>query len=225
MTSGPGIVGARARRLQRARRCGLRGVLRRLRAVQRAALRPACAAHRRGRANETARRRPPPKLLRAPGAHHKPQRIAYVAADQRYSVWRDGFPVFAGETALAATNDSVFGAGGFFLGDYAFDISGDWEVDYIGLHDEAVAPAGVIESLAVVGSGFVTPSIFFIDFKGRPNASYNVMSSTDLNGFETMEALNFEADGTTDENGLGRAEINVVGRVPGKLFFRLEASQ
>ncbi len=152
-------------------------------------------------------------------------RIAYVAADQRYSVWRDGFPVFAGETALAATNDSVFGAGGFFLGDYAFDISGDWEVDYIGLHDEAVAPAGVIESLAVVGSGFVTPSIFFIDFKGRPNASYNVMSSTDLNGFETMEALNFEADGTTDENGLGRAEINVVGRVPGKLFFRLEASQ
>lgn len=152
-------------------------------------------------------------------------RVAYVAADRRFSVWRDGFPVFVGASALEATNDAVFGAGGFFLGDYAFDISGDWEVDYIGLHDEAVAPSGVIESLAVVKSGFVDPTTFFIDFIGRPNASYNVMSSSDLTGFEMMESLNFGADGTTDENGIGRAEINVSGRVPGKLFFRLEAVQ
>lgn len=152
-------------------------------------------------------------------------RVAYVAADRRFSVWRDGFPVFVGESALEASNDAVFTLGGFFLGDYTFDISGDWEVDYIGLHDEAVAPAGVIESLAVVKSGFVNPATFFIDFVGRPNTSYNVMSSADLTGFETTEILGFSGDGTTDENGIGRAEMNVTGRVPGQLFFRLEAAE
>lgn len=152
-------------------------------------------------------------------------RVAYVAADQRFWVWRDGFLIFGGEEALAATNDSVFVDGGFFLGDFAADLSGDWEVDYIGLHNEAVAPTGVIENLAVVDSGFGSATTFFIDFKGRPNASYNVISSTDLNGVETMEAPLNGANGTTDANGIGRAEINVSNRVPGKLFFRLEAAQ
>jgi hypothetical protein len=74
-----------------------------------------------------------------------------------------------------------------------------------------------------VDSGFVNPTTFFIDFQGRPNAAYNVLSSTDLNGFETLEMLS--AGGTTDANGVGRAEVNVVGRVPGKLFFRVESAQ
>ncbi len=150
-------------------------------------------------------------------------RVAYVAADQRFWVWRDGFLIFGGDAALASTNPSLFAAHSFFLGDFAADLSGDWEVDYIGLHDEAVAPTGVIGNLAVVDSGFVNPTTFFIDFQGRPNAAYNVLSSTDLNGFETLEMLS--AGGTTDANGVGRAEVNVVGRVPGKLFFRVESAQ
>lgn len=152
-------------------------------------------------------------------------RVAYVAADQRYWIWRDGFLIFGGEAALAPTNDSIFVMGGFFLGDFAADLSGDWDVDYIGLHNEAVAPTGVIENLAVVDSGFVNATTFFIDFRGRPNASYNVLSSADLNSFETLETLLNGADGTTNANGIGRAEINLSGRVPGKLFLRLEAAQ
>ena len=152
-------------------------------------------------------------------------RVAYVAADQRFWVWRDGFLIFGGEAALAPTNDSIFALGGFFLGDFAADLSGDWEVDYIGLHNEAVAPTGVIENLAVVDSGFVNATTFFIDFKGRPNASYNVVSSSDLSAFEILEIPLNGANGTTDENGIGRAEINVSNRVPGKRFFRLEAAE
>ena len=152
-------------------------------------------------------------------------RVAYVAADQRFWVWRDGFLMFGGEAALAPTNDSIFALGGFFLGDFAADLSGDWEVDYIGLHNEAVAPTGVIENLAVVDSGFVNATTFFIDFKGRPNASYNVVSSSDLSAFEILEIPLNGANGTTDENGIGRAEINVSNRVSGKRFFRLEVAE
>ena len=152
-------------------------------------------------------------------------RFAYVAADQRFSVWRDGFPVFTGETALEGTNDSLFIANSFFLGDYAFDISGDWEVDYIGLHNEAVAPSGVIENLAVTDSGFVNPTTFFIDFQGRPNAAYDIVSSTNLGDFGTVESTTNGTTGTTNETGIGRAEINVAGRVPGKVFFRLEPAE
>jgi hypothetical protein len=152
-------------------------------------------------------------------------RVAYVAADRRFTVWRDGFLIFGGETALVGSEDSLFTAGGFFLGDFAADLSGDWEVDYIRLHNEAVAPTGVIEHLAVTESGFVNPTTFFIDFKGRPSVTYKVTSSTTPNDFRTEESLNFGADASTDTNGIGRAEINVTGRVSGKLFFRLEREQ
>lgn len=150
-------------------------------------------------------------------------RVAYVEADRRYWVWRDGFLLYGGADALPGTEASIFGATSFFLGDFAADLSGDWEVDYIRLHNEAVAPTGVIGNLAVTGTGFVNPITFFIDFQGRPNASYDLKSSTNLTGFATEENPNPGAAGDTDENGIGRFEVNVAGRVPGNLFFRVEA--
>lgn len=151
-------------------------------------------------------------------------RVAYVESDRRYSVWRDGFLLHGGDNALAGTDASIFAANSFFLGDFAADLSGDWEVDYIRLHNEAVAPTGVIGNLAVTGTGFVNPITYFIDFQGRPNVTYDLMSSTNLTGFATKESPNPGAVGDTNENGIGRFEINVSGRVPGKLFFRVEAA-
>lgn len=152
-------------------------------------------------------------------------RVAYVAADQRYWVWQDGLLIYGGEAGLEGTNSAVFGGESFLLGDFSADLSGDWEVDYIGLHNDAVAPAGVIGDLAVVESGFVNATTFYLDFKGRPGMTYKVMSSPNLMGFETMETAINGTTGVADGSGMGRVELNVAGRVPGKMFFRLEAAQ
>jgi hypothetical protein len=111
--------------------------------------------------------------------------------------------------------------GGLFLGDYSADISGDWEVDYIRLNNTAVSPPG--GGLRVTGSGFVDDFTFFINFEGASNAEYLVKSSDNLAGFDESEL--FFLNGTspvTDGNGRGRVEIDVTGRVPGRLYFRVE---
>lgn len=151
-------------------------------------------------------------------------RVAYVAEDQRYLVWRDGRLVFGGSSGVAATNDSIFAGGGLFLGDFAVDLSGDWEVDYIRLHDEAVAPTGEVGDFRVLDSGFMDPDTYFIDFQGIPNTRYRVMSSDDLLAFDTEEPFT-GANGTTNDSGIGRFEVDVTGRVPGRIFFRLEQDE
>ncbi|MGD1978141.1 MAG: hypothetical protein PVJ98_02005 [Akkermansiaceae bacterium] len=155
-------------------------------------------------------------------------RIAFVESDQRYWVWRDGVLVYGNNTdaggGIAGSEASIYTGGGFLLGDFAADLSGDWEVDYIRLHNEAVAPdaSEFARDLRVTRSGFANANTFFIEFEGTPLADYQVTSSTTLDGFGVTE---FPANGTTgatDENGVGRVEIDVSGRIPGKLFFRLE---
>lgn len=153
-------------------------------------------------------------------------RVAFVEADQRFWVWRDGLLVYGGSAApgggVAGSEASFYSGGGFLLGDFSADLSGEWEVDYIRLHNEAVAPDGPSAGLRVTNSGFVDDSTFFLEFEGTPLTSYQIKSSTTLNGFEVEEFPVNGTTGTTDENGLGRVELDVTGRVSGKLFFRLE---
>ena len=154
-------------------------------------------------------------------------RIAYVEADQRFWVWRNGALVY-GDTVspgggVEGSETSIYSGGGFLLGDFAADISGDWDVDYIRLHNEAVAPTGVNSGeLAVTGFGFVNANTVFIDFVGESSRTYSIMSSSDLTGFVTSETPINGTTGATDASGVGRVEINVTGRVSGKLFFRVE---
>lgn len=154
-------------------------------------------------------------------------RVAYVEADQRFWVWRDGLLVYGGSAApgggVAGSEASLYAGGGFLLGDFSADLSGEWEVDYIRLHNEAVAPDGSGAALRVTNSGFANDSTFFLEFEGGPSTEYLVKSSTSLSGFEGEEFPANGTSGTTDENGMGRVEIDVTGRVSGKLFFRLEA--
>jgi len=153
-------------------------------------------------------------------------RIAYVEADQRFWVWRDGVLVY-GDTVspgggVEGSETSLYPDGGFLLGDFASDLSGDWDVDYIRLHNEAVAPTGVNSGeLTVTGFGFVDGDTVFIDFLGESRRNYEIMSSLDLAGFATSETPINGTTGTTDASGVGRVEIDVTGRVPGKLFFRV----
>ena len=149
-------------------------------------------------------------------------RVAWVAEDQRYHVWRDGVRLFGEESGIPGTGNSVFVGGGLFFGDFASDLSGDWQVDYIRLHNEATSPIGFAGRPLIVSSGFVNPNTFFIDFVGAPNAAYRVTSSSDQRSFATEEPLFFGADGTTNETGIGRAEFDITGRFPGRHFFRVE---
>ncbi len=152
-------------------------------------------------------------------------RVAYVESDEMYWVWKDGVLILGTSInpggGFSGDQASVFMGGGLFLGDYSADISGDWEVDYIRLNNTAVSPPG--GGLRVTGSGFVDDFTFFINFEGASNAEYLVKSSDNLAGFDESEL--FFLNGTspvTDGNGRGRVEIDVTGRVPGRLYFRVE---
>ena len=154
-------------------------------------------------------------------------RVAYVEADQRFWVWRNGVLIY-GDTVspgggTEGSEPSVYAGGGFLLGDFAADLSGDWDIDYIRVHNEAVAPTNVIAGdLAVTGFGFVNDNTVFIDFVGESNRGYAIKSSSDLTGFTTSETPVNGTTGTTDASGVGRVEINVTGRVIDQLFFRVE---
>ncbi|MDB4537614.1 fibronectin type III domain-containing protein [Akkermansiaceae bacterium] len=154
-------------------------------------------------------------------------RIAYVEADQRYWVWRDGALVY-GDTVspgggVEGSETSLYLDGGFLLGDFASDLSGDWDIDYIRLHNEAVAPTGVNSGkLLITGFGFVDANTVAIDFVGESRRDYSVRSSPNLTGFATNETPINGTTGTTDAEGVGRVEINVAGRVIDQLFFRVE---
>jgi hypothetical protein len=152
-------------------------------------------------------------------------RVAWVAADQRYHVWRDGVRLFGDEAGIAGTGPSIFAGGGIFVGDFASDLSGDWQVDYIRLHNEATVPTGFAGRPVIVESGFVNANTFFIDFIAAPNSAYRVTSSSDQTSFDTEEPLFTGADGTTDEAGIGRAEFDITGRFPGRHFFRVEPEE
>ena len=154
-------------------------------------------------------------------------RIAYVEADQRFWVWRDGVLVY-GNTAspgggVEGSEPSIYAGGGFLLGDFAGDLSGDWDVDYIRLHNEAVAPTGAISGeLAVTGFGFVDATTVFIDFLGASSRDHTITSSLNLTGFSTTETPINGTTGMTNATGVGRVEISVTGRVVDQLFFRVE---
>ena len=155
-------------------------------------------------------------------------RIAYVASDRRFWVWRDGVLIYGGTTApgggIEGAQESLYAENSFLLGDFAVDLSGEWEVDYIRLHNEAVAPdgAGLGGGLRVTRSGFADGATYFLEFTGVPNTDYQVTSSTSLTGFATEEIPANNTSATTDGAGVGRVEIDVTGRLNGRLFFRLE---
>lgn len=155
-------------------------------------------------------------------------RVAYVEADQRFWVWRDGALVY-GDTpgaggGVEGSEPSVYAGGGFLLGDFASDISGDWDLEYIRVHNEAVAPTGanLFGEVAITGFGFVNETTVFIDYLGESGRAYNVLSSTNLTDFTSAENPINGTTTTTNAEGIGRVEIGVAGRVPGKLFFRVE---
>lgn len=155
-------------------------------------------------------------------------RVAYVESDQRFWVWRDGALIY-GDTpgaggGVEGSETSVYLGGGFLLGDFASDISGDWDIEYIRLHNEAVAPTGAspFGEVAITGFGFVNETTVFIDYLGESSRSYNVLSSANLSEFTTIEEPINGTTTTTNAEGVGRVEIGVSGRVPGKLFFRVE---
>lgn len=152
-------------------------------------------------------------------------RVSYVEADEKFWVWKDGTLILGGTTnpggGISGSEASVYGGGGFLLGDYSSDISGDWEVDYIRLNDAAAAPLG--GGLQIVDSGLVGPSTFYINFMGNPSTTYSVKRSSDLSGFE--EEITRFLNGTsptTDATGSGRVEFDISSSLPGRLFFRLE---
>jgi len=151
-------------------------------------------------------------------------RIAYVAADEKYWVWRDGVLILGGTTApgggIVGGESSIFAGGGLFFGDFSPEISGDWEVDYIRLHNAAVAPLG--GDLRIVNSGFAAEGVFFIDFEGATNTQYVLEESSDLKSFRSSEVpfLNGMLP-VTDERGVGRVELGLSDQLSKKLFFRL----
>jgi hypothetical protein len=155
-------------------------------------------------------------------------RIAYVESDERFWVWRDGVVAYGTTVApgggVAGSEASIYPGGGFLLGDFAGDVSGDWDIEYIRLHDEAVAPDGAspFGAVAITGFGFVNANTVFIDYLGGSNQAYVIQSSPDLVDFTTVENPINGTTATTTAAGVGRVEINVTGRVPGKLFFRVE---
>ncbi|MEN8773560.1 MAG: hypothetical protein ABF379_12475 [Akkermansiaceae bacterium] len=155
-------------------------------------------------------------------------RVAYVESDQRFWVWRDGALVYgdspAGGGGIEGSETSLYAGGGYLLGDFASDISGDWDIEYIRLHNEAVAPTGAspFGDVAITGFGFVNETTVFIDFLGEASRAYDVLSSTNLSEFTTAEDPINGTSATTNAEGIGRVEIGVSGRVPGKLFFRIE---
>ncbi len=69
-------------------------------------------------------------------------RIAYSFNDDRYWAWRDDVLIYGGDlmTGVVGTNGDFNPLGSFFIGDFGEDLSGEWEIDYIRLHDDAVAP-------------------------------------------------------------------------------------
>jgi len=69
-------------------------------------------------------------------------RIAYSLNDDRYWAWRDGVLIYGVDlmTGVVGTNGGFNDSGAFFLGDFTGSLSGEWAVDYIRLHDDAVAP-------------------------------------------------------------------------------------
>jgi VCBS repeat-containing protein len=68
-------------------------------------------------------------------------RIAYVAEEDVYWVWRDDQLLYGGAEGIAGTNGNFNSSGSFFIGDFSGSISGEWEVDHIRLADEAFSPA------------------------------------------------------------------------------------
>jgi hypothetical protein len=70
--------------------------------------------------------------------------------------------------------------------------------------------------------GFVNETTVFIDYLGESSRAYNITSSPDIFDFTTVEDPINGTTSTTNAEGIGRVEIGVSGRVPGKLFFRVE---
>lgn len=155
-------------------------------------------------------------------------RIAYVEEEQRFWVWRNGVLLYGNTVdqggGVDGSEPSFYRGGGFLLGDFAADLSGDWDVDYIRLHNEAVAPSDVpFGSVTVTQISFVNASTVSLDFQGSPNTAYQVQSSEALDGFPNTEAPTNGTSGLTSAEGIGRVEIDVTGRANGKLFFRVES--
>ena len=155
-------------------------------------------------------------------------RVAYVEADQRYWAWRDGVLIYGDDLApgggVEGSENSLYAGGGYLLGDFASDLSGDWDIEYLRLHNEAVAPTGAspFGDVVVTGFGFVSETTVFIEYLGESSRAYDITSSADLRDFTTVENPINGTSSTTDAAGVGRVEIGVSGRVPGKLFFRVE---
>ena len=143
-------------------------------------------------------------------------------------MWRDGVLVYgespAGGGGVEGSEPSLYAGGGYLLGDFASDISGDWDIEYIRLHNEAVAPTGAspFGDVAITGFGFVDEITVFIEFLGESSRAYNVLSSTDLQEFITSEDPINGTTATTNAEGVGRVEIGLSGRDVSKLFFRVE---
>jgi hypothetical protein len=155
-------------------------------------------------------------------------RICYVEADERFWIWRDGALVY-GDTVspgggVEGSESSLYSGGGFLLGDFDSDLSGDWDIEYIRLHNEAVAPTGAspFGDVVITEFGFVNETTVFIDYLGESSRAYNITSSPDIFDFTTVEDPINGTTSTTNAEGIGRVEIGVSGRVPGKLFFRVE---
>jgi hypothetical protein len=100
-------------------------------------------------------------------------RIAWVSEADQYTVWRDGVEVYSG---LGGTNGPFSDAGGFFIGDFSGSLSGEWEVDYLRLHNEAVAPAAFIP-LEITNIRLINGNVE-ITWTSNPGSTYSTQKNT-----------------------------------------------
>lgn len=69
-------------------------------------------------------------------------RVAFSYNDNRWWVWRDGVLIYGADlaTGVVGGNPQFNDNGSSFLGDFTGSLSGEWEVDFIRLHNAAVGP-------------------------------------------------------------------------------------
>lgn len=97
----------------------------------------------------------------------------------------------------------------------AFEPNGpNWLEGWSFLSANGFIPNGVVADVFQMVSSEVVGSNFVVTFNAEPTTTYNVMSDTDLQGFDTSEGTV-----TTDANGAGIVTIPLRGT---SLFIRLE---
>jgi len=104
-------------------------------------------------------------------------RIAWVSEADQYTVWRDGVEVYSG---LGGTNGPFSDAGAFFIGDFSGSLEGEWEVDYIRLHNQAVAPAAPVP-LKITRIRLIDGNVE-ITWTSTPGSIYSSQKIVDLGG-------------------------------------------